>query len=296
MPINKRPVAAAAKPAASAPTPKGSAAPETSEDVTVIGRTVTITRGLSVAVGESQWAKISVGITGPRDEVDDIREDVKVLALEEIASAVEQIQEYAFPEAEAEADAEGSAEAPEGEGEEGEITAETVREMSREEIVTLLKENDGIEVDLAAFKKTAAGLSELREAVITAAGLEEADATDGDADAEGEGVISEDEINAMDRVTLVTLIKDNSIEVDPKKFPKLAELKTAVIEAIAAADGADGEAEGGDESYTAESLGGMSIPDLKEIYTEWGLGTFPVGPPPAAKKKAIEAILKAQAG
>jgi len=159
---------------------------------------------------------------------------------------------------------------------------------------------------------------------------EPGEATEGDVLEEGEGeeeaVKGEGEedtaayIQGLDRAALEELIDVNSEEwsklgldtpdyTDTKAFPKKGnagteKLTAAVLEVVLAAEKAEnGEvveevtevAEEEAVGYTEEDLKASSIEDLKAIFEAWELGTFPPGPPALAKKKAIAAILEAQA-
>ena len=105
-----------------------------------------------------------------------------------------------------------------------EVTEEMIREMDRDELVAFIEEN-GLEVNPKKFKKTAA----LADAVIAA--MPEEDADDDDAD-DDDAEVSEDDIRAMDRPELIAFIKDNDLDVDPKKFKKLPALVEAVVAAL----------------------------------------------------------------
>ena len=115
----------------------------------VSGRTVTLERGFTIQSGDGQWAKCSVSVTGPVDEVEEIREQVTELASTEVAAAMEQLQEFSFGEAATEDGSEADAEVEgddEGE-EEADITAEDIEAMERPELEELVTGNE-LELDL----------------------------------------------------------------------------------------------------------------------------------------------------
>jgi hypothetical protein len=200
----------------------------------------------------------------------------------------------------------------EEEADEEQLDADAVMALPDRKAVLKAIEEYGIEgIDPDEFPKTKAGTVSLKEAIVAAYFPEEEEgeeATDEEAE-EGESEeaeLTEEDVRAMKRPDLIQLIKDNELEIDPSKYPKIAALQDAVIERMAAAaeadeeetGDADEEAEGdGEEAgYSEADLKAMEVDDLKEIYKAWSLGKFPAGPPAVAKKTAIKAILEAQGG
>jgi hypothetical protein len=332
MAIHKR-GSAPAKPAAAKAAPKKplgkpatkpAPAPEPEEEETVTVQStvvpyVSVARSVTLDVGGgSVSATVSVAAESYDAAVELLEaEDILSKEAEKLNAFAQANFEPASTEAEeGEADDDsGDADEEAGDEDEGDIGPDQINEMDREAIENLISEN-GIDVNPKDFKKTKAGLADLRAAVIAAAfgdEAEEEEAEEDEADDEEGGEdeesadISEEDINAMDRDELVALIEENGLEVAHKKITKLPALKKAVIEAIAAAsedeDGEGDEDESGDEdeeaeaeAYTRDDLNKMNVSDLKEIYRVWELGAFPKGAPPVQKKVAISAILKAQEG
>jgi hypothetical protein len=106
--------------------------------------------------------------------------------------------------------------------EEAGIDEDQLRAMTLKELVAFVKENE-IDVDTKKYKKA----SDLVEVV-----LEALSSSEGEEEGSEEEGIGEDEINAMDQKQLLSFIKDNEIDIDPKKFKSLSALKKAVIEAL----------------------------------------------------------------
>jgi len=211
-------------------------------------------------------------------------------------------------EPEAEAEAEAEVEGADGDADSGDITADDVREMSRDDMIALINDNE-LDIDPKKYKKPAA----LAEKIIEVAGIEEAadstsDGADDDAtgDAGGDDVgISANDVREMDRDDLIALIKDNELDVNPKVYKKDEALAEAIIEAAgleeADADAeSEGEVDGGedgtDEDFTEDDLKAMSERDLKQLMKDNDM-TWPSAKTAAgAKALAIRQILKAQRG
>ena len=121
----------------------------------------------------------------------------------------------------------------EGEGVEEEITVEKINTMKRGEIVKLIKGND-IPIDPTDYPE----LKDLREALIEtlqAATEGEPDPStdsDPDQDPEDDGQITEESIRSMSRPELIQLIKDNSLKISTKQYPKAEDLAQAVIDIL----------------------------------------------------------------
>lgn len=277
------------------------------------GRTVTLERGFTIQTADGQWAKASVSLSGPVDEVDDIREQLAELASAEVAASIDQLQEFSFG-AEAATEDGAESEAPEGDEEgaaedDDAIGPDQINEMKRPELLKLITEN-GLGTDPDDHPKNPAGLKSLRAAIIEEAfsgddedGVAETDSEGDDTAADDGEEITVEDVKAMDRPTLIELIETNELPINHAKLTKLADLKAAVIEAMLEDGDEDGDeagddaaADDGEEGYTEEALQAMGLADLKAIYVEWDMGKFPTGSPIAQKKLAVKAILKAQEG
>lgn len=126
----------------------------------------------------------------------------------------------------------------EEDGEEEEITEDAIREMDREELAALIEEHE-LDVDPKEYKK----LGALIEAVIAAAFPDEEETTEGEESGEEEGVLTEDDVRAMDKEEIIALIKEESIPVNPKDYKKLADLINAVVEELFTDEESSGEGE-----------------------------------------------------
>ena len=128
---------------------------------------------------------------------------------------------------------------------------------------------------------------------------------------EGEAEAGEEEINAawvmeQDRETLVNLITENSLDIDPDDYADddegLNDLREMVCATAfpeeEAGEEAGEEAAEESEAYTQEALEDASTDDLKEIYKAWEMGAFPkfsnAASEKIARKTAIKAIPKTQ--
>lgn len=267
----------------------------------VITPAITVSRSFTVPMGNASdgYASVKFGISVTGTDYETVSEQVGAYMAAEAEKAGAQYTELTGGEAGDDAgDDAGTEGAAEGDDEatgDEDVTPESIMAMNRDALIALVTEND-LPVDPDDFSKNAKGLGEFRQAVVDAAFDN------------GEEQITEEAIREMDRPTLVKFIADNAIDVDAKKHTKLSALHNAVVEAmVAAADedaDADADADAGDDTaaddagdaYTAETLGALTITDLKAIYTEWELGPFPAGPPVKQKPLAIKAILAAQAG
>lgn len=300
------------------PAAKPAAAAAASADENVI-TSIHVSRAMTVSMGEFNSIKVSVGVTGSDyDEVSAKVEELLGIELEKTGEQFQSVVGGAGGDFAATGDDEGAEEAGGEEGDEETLSPDDIRGMKRNEIEALITEHS-LETDVSKFPKTAKGLDALREAVVEEAfgeGGEEAEAEE-DAGEEGDGAeegaddgdISLEDIAEMDRPTLIGLIKENELDIDPKKFPKLSALRDKVVEVVGemmeAAEAEEGgeEAEAGEEGaedfvpYTQEDLEELTPADLKAIWADWEVpGSYPAGPPVVAKKKAIAAILKFQDG
>ena len=134
-----------------------------------------------------------------------------------IADLVEAVVAVCFP------PEEGSSEDAQN-GYENAVTEEQIREMSMEELVEFIKENE-IDVPYQKTKK----LSILVEMVIEACFPEEpVDETVAEGTGE-EGNLTPDAVREMDKDELLALVKQEKLKFDLKKFKKIADLAEAVI-------------------------------------------------------------------
>lgn len=299
MPIGKRATAPIKKPAAA---PAEEAASDNVITSYSLSRAYTVNMGI-----DTGSVKVSAHVTGTDyDTVTTELDRVLELELEKASAGFAELtggERSVGGEASEEAE-EGAAEGDD-EAEEGAIGPDEVNAMKRPELVALIEEHE-IEIDADDYPKNAKGLTALRAAIIEAAfGEDDGEASEegeeGDEDATGdaeEGDIDEDTINAMERPALVALIKDNELDIDVKKYPKLSALRAAVIEYLAEnSDSGDEESEESDDSdgYTEEQLSELKLDDLKAIWGDWEIpGKFPAGPPVKVKKAAIAKILEFQ--
>jgi hypothetical protein len=119
-------------------------------------------------------------------------------------------------------------------------------------------------------------------------------------EAQPEGTIDAEYLDAADMDTMIALCTENpDLGVNPGDFPEEADLRE-VLKAQILGEGeaaVEGEAvadEAADEAYTEETLGAASTDDLKAVYEAWGMGKFPTGPEKIARKAAIKKILEKQ--
>lgn len=318
MPIQK---SGTGKPGKAAPAAK--VTPKTAEVVEDTGNVVTHTgwpiivdRHLTIRAGDGEFLKFGVSVPAATyDEAAEMATDLLTKEAEAVASAYNSLKESSESfsgsgeegAAEEDASAEGEAEA-----DEGDIGPDQIREMERDDLLTLIKDN-GLEVDPKKFKSTKAGLDQLREAVIEAAGLggeeaaeeggEEAseETTEEAAEEGGEGEeVTYESVMAMDRTPLVELITANGLEIDPKKFPILGKLREKVcevagLEPAAEDEAAEEEAPAEEATYTRDDLMGATVDDLKSLWADWKIkDKFPTGAPIIVKKNAVSRLLQFQ--
>lgn len=263
----------------------------------------TVGRSFTVSMGEFNSVKVSAMVSASTyalasekvEEIIGIEAEKAGLQFNALVGGGEGDDDTGLEDPDAEDTAEADDEdAAEGGDDEPEVGPDEINAMKRPDILKLIKDNQ-LTTDPDDFPKTAKGLQALREAVIAEAFSDD---------------VTEEQIMEMDRTELIAMIEENGLAIKPKTLPKLGDLRTAVVEAMAAEAGEEdaepddepeeeadeAEADDNSEGYDAEQLGAMGIPDLKAIYTEWDLGKFPAGAPPVAKKLAIKAILAAQEG
>lgn len=280
MAMKPRTVAAAPKPAAATPPSE----PETGVINVTVGRKFTI----KPAAG-AEYESLSVNAQVTASTYEEATAQLDEIMLAEVEKANGQFAEIS---ASANAIADEIVAGAEGGGEGEELTADDIRAMKRSELVALIKEHE-LGIDPKGVSE-----SDLREAVIEAAGLDEAAgnaAAGGGDDAE----ITPEEIRAMKRDELLELNTQYDLGLEASDFAKtpkgLSDLREAIIEAAGLeAEEEQAAADGDAEAYTEADLKEASVDDLKAIYAEWELGEFPKGPPVKVKNTAIKAILAAQ--
>ena len=139
-----------------------------------------------------------------------------------------------------------------------ELTKRRVLLMDRDELLEVIKQ-----FELGVNPKKIKKLAELRDAVAdvlfpeTTEGTEEADTAEGTEEAG----ITEDQIREMERDELVALIDANELDINPKKYKKIADLAEAIIALMQQAGAEEGVEEGG-EGITEDQIREMERDDL----------------------------------
>jgi hypothetical protein len=163
--------------------------------------------------------------------------------------------------------------------EEAEGAAAQVSERARE-----LLETQFAEFDFDQFKGEIVGGADFAaDPEGDAAVIEEE--TSGEAAEEEGGEMTADWVMEQERDMLVEVITTNELEIDPDDYPDDDDLKSMIVASLfpdeegaaeegAAADG-DAAAEEASQGYTEEELNAATIDELKEVYADWNIGTFP---------------------
>jgi hypothetical protein len=269
-----------------------------------------VSRHLTLRVGDGEYVKF--GVTAPAETYEEAAKLASDAMMQEAEAAVSSYNTLR----KASESVVGNDAADEGaaDHEEAEIGPDQVNAMSRDQLIELVTSNS-LEIDPDEYPNNKKGLQALRDAIIAVAFGDEdtsgdADAdnvlaktSDGDEGGDAEEEVTKERVMAMKRDELLALIDANGLEIDPDEFPKLAELRAAVV-AVAFDEGdgdgddaTDADANGDDDNsaYTREQLDELDLDDLKTIWKEWEMpGKFPPGPPNIAKKMAISQILKYQ--
>ncbi len=302
--INKKPVA---KPVAKVTEPEA-------EEGGILN--VSVSRKFTYApTAGSQYESLSISAQVTATDYDTATATLDEIMMAEAEKANVQFAEVAMSANSVAADleeADGTVdETAEAGAEDEDIGPDQINEMKREPLLELAKAN-GLPIKPADYAKNAKGLANLREDIIKIAFADDdaGDAPEETGDETGEeetgteeetGDLTVEDVMAMERSELIALVKENSLGIATKNYPKIADLRTAVIE-VAFAEEETGDETGEEETGTEEEvqaydeaeLAAMSIDELKLIYTSWEMGKFPAGIPKVAKAAAVKALMAAQ--
>jgi seryl-tRNA synthetase len=121
--------------------------------------------------------------------------------------------------------------------------------------MTIDKLGAGLKKVLGLLEELKAEQAEIKESIAALAeGLESlqeedvpgacADEEDGEEAGEGDEEITADDIRQMKKADIIQLIEDNEIPIDPAEYPKVSELRNAVIALMESDDDEDGDEDG----------------------------------------------------
>lgn len=108
-------------------------------------------------------------------------------------------------------------------------------------VLGLLEE---LKAEQAEIKESIAALAEGLESLQEEDAPEVCDEEDGEEAGEGDEEITADDIRQMKKADIIQLIEDNEIPIDPAEYPKVSELRNAVIALMESDDDEDGDEDG----------------------------------------------------
>lgn len=117
--------------------------------------------------------------------------------------------------------------------------------------MTIDKLGAGLKKVLGLLEELKAEQAEIKESIAALAegleSLQEEDVPGACADeeaGEGDEEITADDIRQMKKADIIQLIEDNEIPIDPAEYPKVSELRNAVIALMESDDDEDGDEDG----------------------------------------------------
>ena len=118
--------------------------------------------------------------------------------------------------------------------------------------MTIDKLGAGLKKVLGLLEELKAEQADIKESIAALAeGLEPlqeeevcADEEYGEETGEGDEEITADDIRQMKKADIIQLIEDNEIPIDPAEYPKVSELRNAVIALMESDDDEDGDEDG----------------------------------------------------